>query len=193
MLSNFNNNFLRQSPGCINPVLCPPRNSFQAVDALTIKPAGSRDDFFYARKLLCSYAEVMDVDLELDGFSAELQNLATAYQVPNGALLLATKGKDPIGCVGWRRLQAETSIAEVKRMFVLPGYAGHGIGRLMLEKLIESVRQYGFHALRLEVLHFSKAAIALYRKRGFKEIEHYRQAPLGDADYLSMQLNLLDA
>ena len=192
ILSEFDDSFTRQNLGCINSIVGPFQESWHGVDnKLIIKRAETMGDFFHAHKLLQTYAEIMDVDLELDGFSAELQRLPTAYCLPHGTLLLANKGNDYIGCVGWRR--STTLIAEVKRMFVLPEYSGHGIGRIMLEKLIESVRQHGFSTLRLEVLHFSKAAIALYRKMGFEEIEHYRQAPLGDTDYLSMQLNLLNA
>lgn len=208
MLSNLNNGFARSNHPLSNPLLCSANGlacgllDKPETATIEVKQALSASDFCHARKLLRAYADIMDVDLELDGFSAELQRLDIAYRNPQGAMLLARQGKEYLGCVGWRQLkediaatkpaQVSTTIAEVKRMFVRPEYHGLGLGRLLLEKLIESVRAHSFNALRLEVLNTSQAAIALYRRIGFREIEHYRQTPLGDSGYLSMQLDLLN-
>jgi ribosomal protein S18 acetylase RimI-like enzyme len=157
---------------------------------LSVVQVETAHDYSQARKLLRAYAGGMDVDLEVDGFSAELQSLSTIYRLPQGAFLVAKKGKDYVGCVGWRHY--EPGIAEVKRMFVLPQYAGRGIGRVLIEQLIESVRSHNVTRLRLEVLTSSLSAIALYRNIGFKDIEHYRLS-LSGLEYLSMQLDICNA
>jgi ribosomal protein S18 acetylase RimI-like enzyme len=156
-----------------------------------IRPVETASDYSQARKLLRAYAGFMNVDLEIDGFSAELQSLSTVYRLPHGTFYVATKGKNYVGCAGWRRF--EPGIAEVKRMFVVPQYSGQGIGRMLLEQVIAAARAHNMTRLRLEVLTSSTAAIALYRRLGFKEIAHYRPAALAGLDYLSMQLEIFDA
>lgn len=47
-------------------------------------------------------------------------------------------------------------------------YAGLGIGKIMLEKLIEVAKETGFEQLELEVVADNQRAIALYTKMGFR-------------------------
>ncbi len=64
-------------------------------------------------------------------------------------------------------------IAEIKRMFVMPGYRGRGYSREMLLLLEREARESGYTTVRLETRPLQHAAIALYEKLGYRRIPGY--------------------
>ncbi len=64
-------------------------------------------------------------------FGDELAGLPGAYAPPDGRLALATMDAQPVGCIALRRVDAQR--AEAKRLYVRPGFRGHGLGRALLE------------------------------------------------------------
>ena len=74
-----------------------------------------------------------------------------------------------MGCL--KRL--EVGVAEVQRMYVPPIYRGTGIGRAIINQLINDARSIGYRRLRLESLEFLDAAHALYRSVGFRNTDPY--------------------
>jgi putative acetyltransferase len=95
----------------------------------------------------------------------------TADQLEDGGgtFLVARQDGEAVGCGAIRLLDAAT--AEVKRMFVEPGHRGHGIGRAVLDGLEGAARQLGARRLVLETGVYQAAAIALYRRAGFREAD----------------------
>lgn len=79
----------------------------------------------------------------------------------------------PAGCGGIKLFGTE--FAEVKRMFVRPGYRGLGLGRLMLDHLIGYAREHRMGLVRLETGIHQQEAISLYERAGF-----YRIPPFGN-------------
>lgn len=70
---------------------------------------------------------------------------------------------------------------EIKRMFVRPAYRGRGIGRGVLDRLIDEARRRGVTLLRLETGIDQVEAIALYERAGFRRCHPfgpYREDPL---------------
>ena len=63
-----------------------------------------------------------------------------------------------------------TEYGELKRMYVRPQFRGLGLGRFMLNRLADYVRQQGVGVLRLETGIYQKEAIALYEGFGFQRI-----------------------
>jgi ribosomal protein S18 acetylase RimI-like enzyme len=65
-------------------------------------------------------------------------------------------------------------------MGVARPWRGRGVGSALLTAAIEKARSDGLHKLSLEVFPHNEAAIALYRKFGFREegrrVKHYRRA-----------------
>jgi ribosomal protein S18 acetylase RimI-like enzyme len=62
----------------------------------------------------------------------------------------------------------EEGVAEIKRMYILPEHRGHGYGKDMMNKLIDSARQFGYSTLRLDTAEFMTAARHTYESAGFK-------------------------
>ena len=74
--------------------------------------------------------------------------------------------------MGWLK-RLEVGVAEVQRMYVPPIYRGTGIGRAIINQLINGARSIGYRRLRLESLEFLDAAHALYRSVGFRNTDPY--------------------
>jgi GNAT superfamily N-acetyltransferase len=97
---------------------------------------------------------------------------------PTGELLLVSLDGEPVAIGGLRDL--ETPIAEVKSMYVAPAARGHGIGRLLLERLEGIAAEHGCGGVRLDTAFHMTAAIALYRDLGYREIPAYNEGPNAD-------------
>jgi putative acetyltransferase len=144
-----------------------------------------------ARDLFREYAEAIGTDLEYQGFAAELDALPAPYTAPEGALLIARVGADVVGagvagCVAMRPLG--TGIGEMKRLYVRPGYRGTGLGRRLVEAVIDAARGAGCDELRLDTLPAMASAQALYRRLGFVEIPAYNDAHLPGTRFYSLKL-----
>ena len=97
-----------------------------------------------ARLLFREYADAIGIDLEYQGFSAELAALPAPYVPPTGALLVAHIGDAVAGCVGLRPLAA--GAGEMKRLYVRPAYRRDGLGRRLVEAAIHAARLAGYCA-----------------------------------------------
>jgi len=62
---------------------------------------------------------------------------------------------------------------EVKRMYVRPQARKRGLGRALLDKLLEEACLIGYTMVRLDSAMFMQEAHQLYRNMGFHEIEAY--------------------
>ena len=74
-----------------------------------------------------------------------------------------------IGCGALRLLEATT--AEVKRMYVEPGWRGRGVGQSVLAHLETAARGLGVRRLVLETGIYQEAAIKLYQRAGFTRVD----------------------
>ncbi len=151
-----------------------------------IVSAATAAEYRAARRLFEQYQAFLGMDLEFQGFAAELNELAVMYGPPRGSLLLAKVGNAFVGCAGLRDLGG--NIAEMKRMYVLPAYQGRGIGRLLTVRLLEAASGLGYEAMRLVTISRLDRAVALYRKLGFTEIEAYRYNPDPTVIYMEKRL-----
>ena len=86
-----------------------------------------------------------------------------------GTFLVARDGKRAVGCGAIRVLDATT--AEAKRMYVEPEQRGRGIGRAVLAGLEAAARELGVRRLVLETGIYQDAALSLYRRAGFRQID----------------------
>jgi len=78
----------------------------------------------------------------------------------------------PACCGGIKLVGSE--YGEIKRMYVRPQFRGSGLGKLMLNHLVDYARSQDITALRLETGIHQLEAIGLYERMGF-----YRIPPFG--------------
>jgi len=145
-------------------------------DPIELTPADGQEEIAIARELFREYAEAIGVDLEYQGFSGELAALPSPYVPPHGILLIARIGGEVAGCVALRQLDSRTG--EMKRLYVRPPFRSWGLGRWLVEAVIQAARTAGYAALRLDTLAHMTAAQGLYRTLGFSEIAAYNDAHL---------------
>ena len=138
------------------------------------------------RELFREYAASLAFPLDFQGFDRELAELPGEYAPPRGALLVAAVDGTAAGCVGLRPLDEET--AELKRLYVRPGYRGLGLGRRLTEEILGFARADGYRRVRLDTVPGMDAAQALYRELGFREIPAYRPNPIAGTAYLELEL-----
>ena len=138
------------------------------------------------RALFREYAASLGFDLDFQDFDKEMTGLPGEYAPPDGSILLARCAEETAGCVALRKLAF--GICEMKRLYVCPTFRGHGIGRLLSEKIVAEARRIGYTAMRLDTLASMTTARSLYRSMGFREIEPYRFNPLHDAVFMELEL-----
>ena len=73
--------------------------------------------------------------MDPEKFQMILKDLPKLHARPRGGILIASVDGQPTGCVMYN--EAEPEVAEFNRMFVSEGGRGHGLGRLMLERMFE--------------------------------------------------------
>jgi GNAT superfamily N-acetyltransferase len=77
---------------------------------------------------------------------------------------------------------------EMKRLFVRQGFRGLGLGRQLVEAIIELAQRAGFTTMLLDTLNDMESARALYQEVGFVETEPYYHNPIPGAHYLKLDL-----
>ncbi len=93
--------------------------------------------------------------------------------------IIARDAGEAIGCGAIRPFT--DTIAEVKRMYVVPSKRGRGIAREMMHFLEQRARENGFSAVCLETGLRQPAAIRLYESLGYRRIAgfgDYKDDPL---------------
>lgn len=157
-------------------------------DAFQIEPVRSRADLDAVGRLFGAYAAALGVDLAFQGFEGELAGLPGRYAPPAGALLLARCGEGrPAGCVALRPIAPE-GCCEMKRLYVVPGARGHGLGRRLVEAVIRAAIAAGHREMRLDTLPSMRGAARLYEQAGFVPIAPYYETPLAGTLFLSRPL-----
>lgn len=140
------------------------------------------------RRLFREYEARLKVDLCFQGFEQELINLPGKYEKPAGRLFLIRREKLTAGCAALRKIDA--GICEMKRLYVREDFRGFGLGKLLIEKLIEEARAVGYQKMRLDTLPGKmSSAVKLYKSYGFYEISPYYHNPHEETLFMELDLN----
>jgi DNA-binding MarR family transcriptional regulator/GNAT superfamily N-acetyltransferase len=98
-------------------------------------------------------------------------------QAPASGVWLAYADDEPVGCVVLRKLESIPFAAECKRLYVRPGARGHHIASRLLDAQEDFARGEKLRWIYLDSYDDLKAAIALYRRRGYVPCERYNDNP----------------
>jgi GNAT superfamily N-acetyltransferase len=149
---------------------------------MTIRPA-TLADLDEIRAMLREYAAWLEIDLCFQNFEEELAGLPGDYAPPRGRLLIA----EGAGCVALRTIDEE--ICEMKRLYVRPDHRGTGLGRRLVQAIIDEARSVGYGRMRLDTMPKMDSAQRLYASLGFREIAAYRYNPEPGARFLELTLS----
>jgi ribosomal protein S18 acetylase RimI-like enzyme len=153
--------------------------------SVEIVEASSRGELEAVRTLFLAYREGLFSKCQIP--DAEWQSLPGAYSPPAGGLLLAKVDGNPAGCVGLRPFP-EPSTGEMKRLYVAQEFRGLHLGEALVNAVIQMARGRGYSRMRLDT-HAStmQAAIALYRRLGFREVAPDPLTPTEDLLYMAVE------
>jgi ribosomal protein S18 acetylase RimI-like enzyme len=140
-----------------------------------------------ARELFLDYEQSLGFSLCFQNFDKELAGLPGDYAPPEGRLLLVECEGQLAGCVALHKL--DSSICEMKRLYLRRQFRGQGLGRTLAEHIITEARQIGYQRMRLDTVEpVMKDAVAMYRKLGFNEIAPYCSNPMAGTLYMELEL-----
>lgn len=151
-----------------------------------IKNAESTEFIPLVRELFVEHSESSGAGFCFRGFEEELATLPGSYARPTGRLFVALENKRAAGCVALRRIDGH--VCEMKRLYVRPEYRGKGVGRELIDTLMNSAREIGYARMRLDTLPSMVQAIVLYRRLGFREIPPYGANPVPGALFFEYKL-----
>jgi N-acetylglutamate synthase-like GNAT family acetyltransferase len=140
------------------------------------------NEIIETKKLIMEYIKWLNMDLSFQNIDDELNNFPEKYKEPGGAFYIAKYGNNIIGCVGLKKL--DTEICEMKRLFVNDNYKGKGIGKKLVEIIINEGKIKDYKKIRLDTINTMETALKIYYKYGFYKIEPYVYNPNEGTVYL---------
>lgn len=157
-------------------------------ELVRIEPARSPQDLGSIVQLFSAYAESLGLDLSFQDFDTELTSLPGKYAPPTGEILLARDSSgDAMGCVAVRPL-SPPDCCEMKRLYIIPAGRGLGIGKRLVQKILDTALSLGYNKMKLDTLPSMRQAVSLYESAGFVPITPYYKTPLPGTVFLGRQL-----
>ena len=151
-----------------------------------VRVAESAVDVAVVRQLWREYWDSVGLPKNFQGFDAELAGLPGIYGAEGGVLLLASQKEEPAGTIALRRLNGTSG--EVKRLYLRPKFRGHGLGRRLLNEVIQRAGGFQYDCLYADTLPNMMEALSLYERVGFERVEAYSNTPTPNAIYLRLKL-----
>lgn len=123
----------------------------------------------------CNSLEELTQEVEKTGELADLEHIEQLYTNNKGIFLVMVQNDKVLGMGAIKYLNEES--CELKRMFFDQKQRGNGYGSTMLKDLLIYARNFGYKKIRLDVYNpaTQQAAVSLYKKFEFYEIEPYKQ------------------
>lgn len=129
----------------------------------------------------------LEMDSETD---ADLENVGRSYE--HGRFYVVEEEGRILGCGGLHLPAVGHRRAEIRKMYLLPAARGRGLGKRLLERLLQDARGLGVTAAWLETNAVLGEALVLYKRHGFVErpaperlssrCDLYMEKELGSAD-----------
>ncbi len=111
------------------------------------------------------------IQFDVDAMVASDLSGSGNFHPPGGRFYLAEYGGGMAGVGCLKKLGK--GVGEIQRMYVPPNFRRKGVGRAIVNRLIDDARSIGYRRLKLESLEFLEAAHLLYRSVGFHKIDPY--------------------
>jgi putative acetyltransferase len=121
-------------------------------------------------------------------FDPTTDDLFTLFSTPRSVYWIAIDNSMIIGGCGIFPTPAlPEGCAELVKFYLASEYRGKGIGRLLMERSIESARELGYKQVYLESMPELGKAISMYEKAGFRSINH----PMGKSGHFGCDIWML--
>lgn len=128
-----------------------------------------------ARAAVAAYLRELD-EIFATGFDPEqAAQDELEFTGDRGLFLVGRSGVEVVGCGALRWL--EPGVAEIKRMWVNRDWRGRGVAQRLLTRLETEAARHGRPVVRLDTNAELTAAIAMYRRSGYREVPRYNDNP----------------
>ena len=115
--------------------------------------------------------DMLDIIGSIDEYVQNSLPMLESLVPPQSIIYLVIFDDVIAGMGGLRKLTED--VVEVKRMYVKPEFRGKGLGKSLLDKLLETAKNCGYSKACLDTGVFMKAAQKVYRSAGFHDIDKY--------------------
>ena len=115
----------------------------------------------------------------------DLSDLEYYYFNQKGWFAVIENENEIIGSYGILRIDNKT--CELRKMYLLPGYQGQGLGKLMMSDALKKAKELGYSMMVLETNKILDKALFMYQKFGFVQ---YNPSHLSDRSNTAMRLKL---
>ena len=99
----------------------------------------------------------------------DLSDISKSYIKSGGIFRIVEVDGEIVGSYGLYPLS--NKVCELRKMYLLPSYQGHGIGKILMDEALDLAREKGFEEIVLETNSVLTRAKRLYEKYGFQDYE----------------------
>lgn len=119
-------------------------------------------------------------------FDPQLDQLSTYYTIgtkPRVYFVVLNENDQVTGGIGIAEFEGISDCAEIQKLYLDDSIKGKGCGRKLMEVAENLAKEAGYRQLYLETHSNLKAAIKLYEKSGYKQIERPKTVLHGTMDH----------
>ena len=158
-----------------------PENSSDVLADLRMRNA-TTEDGPRVLELVAMVLGEFGLEIEPDGIDSDLKDIESTYLQRGGAFLILEEADGRlVGSIGLFPEDASTS--QLRKMYLLPELRGRGLGKYLLQHVIDLARQLGFKRMTLETSSRLQAANRLYKSFGFQPITFDEPSKRADQAY----------
>jgi len=151
---------------------------------LTVRPARESD----AEAIATIYNQGIEdrvATLETELRTPEERRRWMAARGPRHPVIVAEAAGTVVGWASLNQFNPRPAYQHVAdfSVYVDRDWRGKGVGRRLLEALIELAREIGYHKMVLSAFPFNQAGVALYERLGFRAVGIYKEQGLLDGKW----------
>ncbi len=105
---------------------------------------------------------------EPNGADQDVLNVEAAYLKTGGEFWVIEQSAEIVGTGAYYPITRGKNAVEIRKMYLLPGARGQGLGRFLLEHLEATIAACGFSQIWIETASILQEAIKLYETSGYQ-------------------------
>lgn len=119
---------------------------------------------------------------------AATDKMFETYQKEKAIYYVVEYNNKIVGGAGIAKLDNfEGNTCELQKMYFLPTIRGVGLGTKLIAKCLEKAKDFGFENCYLETLPYMEAAVKLYKRNGFVNLDK----PMGNTSHFNCDVWML--
>lgn len=143
------------------------------INNMTLRQAGMADRpgiINLVKSILTEFDQVYNPT----GSERDLEEFDKFYNADGCAFYVVVKNEKIIGSIGILTISAQE--AKIKKMYISRDFRNLGLAQILIDEIIRKAIEFGYKKLTLETMSEMRAAIYLYKKNGFIEVDREAQS-----------------